>query len=187
MSRVAKQPVAIPKGVDIKLEPNDIKVKGPKGNLSLIPHHSVKIVIEKPLQEKGAEEAEEILQVASRHNSKESKALAGTFRAIINNMVLGVTQGFEKQLNLVGVGFRAQVQGKNINLSLGFSHPVIYAIPDGINVETPDNTTIRVKGIDKQLVGQVAAEIRAFRPPEPYKGKGILYAGEVIERKETKK
>jgi len=153
-----------------------VTVKGKKGSLQLNLHPAVEIV-----------NKDNVLTFAPRDQSPKSDAMAGTFRALLNNMVTGVTAGFEKKLELVGVGYRAQVQGKALNLTLGFSHPVVYPIPEGITAETPSQTEIVVKGVDKQKVGQVAAEIRAFRPPEPYKGKGVKYAGEVIARKEAKK
>ena len=153
-----------------------VTVKGKKGSLQLNLHPAVEIV-----------NKDNVLTFAPRDQSPKSDAMAGTFRALLNNMVTGVTAGFEKKLELVGVGYRAQVQGKALNLTLGFSHPVVYPIPEGITAETPSQTEIVVKGVDKQKVGQVAADIRAFRPPEPYKGKGVKYADEVIARKEAKK
>lgn len=153
-----------------------VTVKGKKGSLQLDLHPAVEIV-----------NKDNVLTFAPRDQDPKSDAMAGTFRALLNNMVTGVTAGFEKKLELVGVGYRAQVQGKALNLTLGFSHPVVYPIPEGITAETPSQTEIVVKGMDKQKVGQVAADIRAFRPPEPYKGKGVKYADEVIARKEAKK
>ena len=176
MSRIANNPVTIPKGVEINLNGRELNVKGSKGNLSLTLHELVDISQE-----------DETLQLKAVKSSKESKALAGTFRALVNNMVVGVSDGFQKILELQGVGYRAQAQGKNLNLSLGFSHPVVYTAPEGIEIETPSQTQVIVRGIDKQLVGQVSAEIRAFRPPEPYKGKGVRYADEYVKRKEAKK
>jgi large subunit ribosomal protein L6 len=176
MSRVAKQPVELPSGVEVKLEGQAVTVKGSKGSMEHTIHQSVEMTQE-----------DNLLKVASRDGSKASMALAGTTRALINNMVTGVSQGFERKLQLVGVGYRAQAQGQKLNLTLGFSHPVDYAVPEGISVETPSQTEVVVKGVDKQKVGQVAAEIRAHRPPEPYKGKGVKYADEVIQRKEAKK
>ncbi len=176
MSRIAKYPVAIPAGVEVNLGGEVLTVKGKKGALKLDVHPAVEII-----------NKDNMLTFAPRDADPKSDALAGTFRALINNMVKGVTTGFEKKLELVGVGYRAQAQGKAVNLTLGFSHPVAYAIPEGITVETPSQTEIVIKGMDKQKVGQVAADIRAFRPPEPYKGKGVKYAGEVIARKEAKK
>jgi large subunit ribosomal protein L6 len=175
MSRVAKNPISIPKGVEITLSGNTIKVKGANGNMSHDINPAVEVVQEN--QE---------LRFAARDMAN-SDALAGTTRALVNNMVQGVSQGWEKKLQLVGVGYRAQVQGKALNLTLGFSHPVEFPMPEGISIETPSQTEIVVKGINKQQVGQVAANIRAYRPPEPYKGKGVRYAGEHIIRKEAKK
>jgi large subunit ribosomal protein L6 len=175
MSRVAKNPISIPKGVEITLSGSAIKVKGAKGNMSHDINPAVVVT----------QESEE-LRIAAREVDN-SDALAGTTRALINNMVQGVSEGWEKKLQLVGVGYRAQVQGKALNLTLGFSHPVEFSVPDGITIETPSQTEIVVRGVDKQQVGQVAANIRAYRPPEPYKGKGVRYLGEHIIRKEAKK
>lgn len=174
MSRVANNPVNLPKGVEVKLNADMVEAKGPKGVLTQKIHPSVKV-----LQEDGVLKFESI--VAG------STAFAGTMRALVNNMVKGVSEGFEKKLSLVGVGYRAQVQGKSLNLTLGFSHPVDFSIPEGIQIETPSQTEIVVTGADKQVVGQVAANLRSFRPPEPYKGKGIRYADETISMKEAKK
>jgi len=160
----------------VKLGGDVVTVKGKMGSLQLNLHPAVEIV-----------NKDNVLTFAPRDQDPKSDAMAGTFRALLNNMVTGVTAGFEKKLELVGVGYRAQVQGKALNLTLGFSHPVVYPIPEGITAETPSQTEIVVKGVDKQKVGQVAADIRAFRPPEPYKGKGVKYADEVIARKEAKK
>ena len=176
MSRIAKYPVPIPAGVEVNLGGDVVTVKGKKGSLQINLHPAVEIV-----------NKDNVLTFAPRDQHPKSDAMAGTFRALLNNMVTGVTAGFEKKLELVGVGYRAQVQGKALNLTLGFSHPVVYPIPEGITAETPSQTEIVVKGMDKQKVGQVAADIRAFRPPEPYKGKGVKYADEVIARKEAKK
>jgi large subunit ribosomal protein L6 len=176
MSRIAKYPVPIPAGVEVNLGGDVVTVKGKKGSLQLNLHPAVEIV-----------NKDNALTFAPRDQDPKSDAMAGTFRALLNNMVTGVTAGFEKKLELVGVGYRAQVQGKALNLTLGFSHPVVYPIPEGITAETHSQTEIVVKGMDKQKVGQVAADIRAFRPPEPYKGKGVKYADEVIARKEAKK
>ncbi len=176
MSRVAKQPVEVPAGVELKIDGQLVTVKSSKGSVEHTIHSAVEMK-----QEDG------VLSFAPRDGSTASMALAGTTRALINNMVTGVTSGFEKKLQLVGVGYRAQAQGQKLNLTLGFSHPVDYAVPEGISVETPSQTEIIVKGVDKQKVGQVAAEIRAYRPPEPYKGKGVKYADEIIQRKEAKK
>lgn len=176
MSRIANSPIEIPGGVEISISEKNLSVKGSKGNLSLVVHDLVNV-------EKGETE----LQFSAADKSKKSGALAGTFRALVANMVAGVSEGFSKELQLIGVGYRAQAQGKKLNLSLGFSHPVEYAVPEGIDIETPSQTQVIVKGIDKQLVGQVAAEIRDFRPPEPYKGKGVRYVDEYVKRKEAKK
>lgn len=176
MSRVANNPISIPSGVQVSLAGQSIDVKGSKGELS----HNIH-----PLVEVNQEDAQ--LKFKAKDSSGGAKALAGTTRALVNNMVTGVSQGFEKKLQLVGVGYRAQAQGKQLNLTLGFSHPVEYPVPEGISIETPSQTEIVVKGVDKQQVGQVAANIRAYRPPEPYKGKGVRYADEHIVRKEAKK
>ena len=175
MSRVAKNPVAIPAGVEVKLAGQQLSVKGAKGTLELTVHESVEITQE------GAE-----LRFATREGSQ-NRAMAGTTRALVNNMVVGVSQGFERKLQLVGVGYKAQAKGQVLNLALGFSHPIDYELPQGITAETPTPTEILIKGIDKQVVGQVAADIRDFRRPEPYKGKGVRYADEVVRRKEAKK
>ena len=176
MSRIAQNPINLPSGVDVKINDAEITVKGGKGNLALNLHRYVMVG-----QEQG------VLTVSPRKEKREHWAMAGTFRALINNMVTGVSSGYEKKLQLIGVGYRAQIKGKVLNLSLGFSHPVDYAIPEGITIETPSQTEIVVSGCDKQKVGQVAAEVRAFRPPEPYKGKGVRYADEYVIRKEAKK
>ena len=176
MSRVAKAPVAIPAGVTVTLSGQDIKVKGPVGELSRTIHGDVVI---------SQEENNIITNIVA--DVKGAWAQAGTARALINNMIEGVSKGFEKKLVLNGVGYRAKAAGKNLNLSLGFSHPVDHAIPEGITVETPSQTEITLKGADKQLVGQTAANIRAYRKPEPYKGKGIRYSDEHVRRKEAKK
>ena len=176
MSRIANNPVSIPSGVEVSLSGKDVSIKGSKGNLSLTLHELVEIA-----QEDGQ------LQLSAANTTKKSKALAGTFRSLVSNMVVGVSDGFTKELELQGVGYRAQAQGSKLNLSLGFSHPVVYEAPEGIEIETPSQTQVIVKGIDKQLVGQVSAEIRAFRPPEPYKGKGVRYQNEYVKRKEAKK
>ena len=176
MSRVGKSPIAVPKGVDISITADQITVKGPLGTLSQ--HLNGAVVIVK--------EGEE-LKVQPANDSRDSDAMSGTVRALVNNMVHGVTKGFEKKLTLVGVGYRAQAQGDKLNLTLGFSHPVVHSLPQGVKAETPVQTEILIKGIDKQQVGQVAAEVRAYRPPEPYKGKGVRYADERVVIKETKK
>ena len=176
MSRIANNPVIIPAGVEVQLTGNDVQIKGAKGQLSLTMHDLVNI-----------QQEDKQLTLAALNNSQEAKALAGTFRSLIQNMVIGVSDGFTKELELQGVGYRAQMRGATLNLSLGFSHPIEYAAPKGIDIETPSQTQVVVKGIDKQLVGQVCAEIRAFRPPEPYKGKGVRYLNEHVKRKEAKK
>ena len=176
MSRVANNPVTIPSGVEVSIANGSINVKGAKGALS----HNVSDAVE--IKQEDSE-----LKFVMREGAANADALAGTTRALVNNMVTGVSQGFEKKLQLVGVGYRAQAQGKTLNLSLGFSHPVNFAVPEGITIEAPSQTEVIVKGIDKQLVGQVAANIRRIRPPEPYKGKGVRYADEHIVRKDAKK
>ena len=177
MSRVAKKPIAIPSGVEVHVEGQVVTVKGPKGEMKHLVNDQVSI--------KKNESNELVVSVVS--NSKQAWAQAGTARAVVNNLVTGVSTGFERKLQLIGVGYRAQAQGKTLNLSLGFSHPVDYPVPEGITIETPSQTEVVVKGMDKQRVGQSAAEIRAFRPPEPYKGKGVRYADEHVVRKEAKK
>jgi large subunit ribosomal protein L6 len=176
MSRIANSPVAIPSGVEVSISGQELNVKGSKGNLSMTVHELVEV-----------EQGDGELQFKATDSSKKSHALSGTFRSLVSNMVVGVSEGFQKELQLIGVGYRAQAQGKKLNLSLGFSHPVEYEAPDGIEIETPSQTQVVVKGIDKQLVGQVSAEIRAYRPPEPYKGKGVRYVDEYVKRKEAKK
>ncbi|MES9940913.1 MAG: 50S ribosomal protein L6 [Candidatus Thiodiazotropha sp. 6PLUC2] len=176
MSRVAKSPIALPSGITVKMGDQSISVKGPKGEMALNLHPDIAI-----------KEEDNNLNVAPKSEAKSAWAMAGTFRALVNNMVTGVSQGFEKKLQLVGVGYRAQAGGKSLNLNLGFSHPIDYPVPEGISIATPSATEIVVSGSDKQRVGQVAAEIRAYRPPEPYKGKGVRYADEHVVRKEAKK
>ena len=176
MSRVANNPVPIPAGVEVTIANGSINIKGAKGALA----HKISDAVD--VSQENSE-----LKVAMREGVPNANALAGTTRALVNNMVTGVSQGFEKKLQLVGVGYRAQAQGKTLNLSLGFSHPVNFPVPDGITIETPSQTEVVVKGIDKQLVGQVSANIRSIRPPEPYKGKGVRYADEHIIRKDAKK
>ena len=176
MSRVAKSPVTIPAGVEVNIASGEIVVKGPKGSLAQPIVSDVIVKIE-----------DGNVVFAANGNSKFARAMSGTLRALVNNMVNGVSKGFERKLTLVGVGYRAQAQGEVLNLSLGFSHPVVHAIPVGITCETPTQTEILLKGADKQLIGQVAAEIRAYRSPEPYKGKGVRYSDEVVVIKETKK
>jgi large subunit ribosomal protein L6 len=176
MSRIGKSPIAVPKGVDVNIAQDQVSVKGPLGTMSQRLSSSVRL-------EKSGEE----LVFSAVDGSSQANALSGTMRALVANMVTGVTKGFERKLTLVGVGFRAQAQGDKLNLALGFSHPVVHQMPKGIKVETPTQTEILIKGTDKQLVGKVAAEIRAVRPPEPYKGKGVRYADERVVLKETKK
>jgi len=176
MSRVGKMPIAVPQGVDVKISAEAVTVKGGNGTLSL-PISSLVTVTQDGTT----------LKVAPANETAEANAMSGTFRALLANTVNGVSKGFEKKLTLVGVGFRAQAQGQKLNLSIGFSHPVVKDMPAGIKVETPSQTEILIKGADRQVVGQIAAEVRAFRPPEPYKGKGIRYAEERVVLKETKK
>jgi large subunit ribosomal protein L6 len=176
MSRVGKKPVSVPSGVTANVQGQTISVKGPKGTLSLIASDRVTVAMDK-----GS------ISVDPKDESKEARAMWGTVRANLNNIVTGVTKGFERKLEITGVGYRAAVQGKNLQLQLGYSHDVVYAIPEGIAVVTPKPTEIVITGIDRKKVGQVAAEIRAYRPPEPYKGKGVKYSDEFIFRKEGKK
>jgi large subunit ribosomal protein L6 len=180
MSRVAKAPIVLPSAVDIKITSQHVEVKGSKGTLQININDKVNV-------KKEEEDGATILKFNPKNSDKEGWAQAGTARSLINNMVSGVTKGFEKTLELVGVGYRAQAKGTTLVLSLGFSHPVEYSLPGGVTAELPNNSTIILRSIDKQLLGQVAAEIRAYREPEPYKGKGIRYSGEVIRRKEAKK
>jgi len=174
MSRVAKAPIALPAGIELKVTGDKVNVKGPKGALTLQLHPGITLV-------------QENSEIMVKPANDADMAMAGTFRALGNNLVTGVSVGFEKRLTLVGVGYRAQVQGNTLSLALGFSHPVEYVAPDGIAIEAPSQTEVIVRGCDKQRVGQVAAEIRAFRPPEPYKGKGVRYSDEKVVRKEAKK
>ena len=176
MSRVANNPVELPKGVEVSLFGSEISVKGAKGTLAMSVNSNVEI-----------KQGDNVLTFAAVSQDAFARAMSGTTRALVNNMVTGVSQGFEKKLDLVGVGYRAQVQGSKINLTLGFSHPVVYELPDGVTAETPSQTEILLKSSDKQKLGQAAAEIRAFRPPEPYKGKGVRISGEYVRRKEAKK
>ena len=176
MSRVAKSPVEVPAAVTVTLNGQSLSIKGRKGTLALEVHPSVEV-----------KQDSNVLTFTPRDGAKQSDALAGTTRALVNNMVRGVTQGFERKLTLVGVGYRVKAEGNTVNLSVGLSHPVNYVLPEGVTVETPSQTEIVLKGTDKQLLGQVAAEIRAYREPEPYKGKGIRYSDEVVLRKEAKK
>ncbi len=176
MSRIAKYPVVIPEKVEITIVDAVLTVKGPLGTMK-------QSIASQVLVKKDGDK----VTFAAADESKQANAMSGTLRNIVANMVRGVKQGFEKKLQLVGVGYRAQAQGNKVNLSLGFSHPVVHALPDGVKAETPTQTEIVIKGVDRQKVGQVAAEIRAYKPPEPYKGKGVRYAGEVVTLKETKK
>ena len=177
MSRIAKNPVALPSGVDLKIDGQKVDIKGAKGSFEYTVHETVQVSVD-----------DGSLSFSPAEGANDSAwAMAGTMRSLVNNMVQGVSVGFERKLELVGVGYRAQLQGNKLNLSLGFSHPVVYELPEGISAELPSQTEVVLKGIDKQLLGQVAANIRAYRPPEPYKGKGVKYAGEHIVRKEAKK
>jgi len=176
MSRIAKEPVELPQGVEFKQAGNVVTIKGGKGELSMELNSEVELT-----------QDEVVLKLSPRSGSRFAMAVTGTMRSLIANMAQGVSEGYERKLELVGVGYRAQAQGKNLNLTLGFSHPVVYAAPEGINIETPSQTEVVITGTDKQKVGQVAAEIRRFRPPEPYKGKGVRYANEHVVLKEAKK
>jgi len=177
MSRIAKNPISIPNGVEVQFGAEEISVKGPMGQLRIASHPLVSV-----------DRDGEQLKVATRgEETKQAVAMSGTMRALVSNMVTGVTEGFERKLTIIGVGYRAQAQGKKLNLTLGFSHPVVYDVPEGVEVETPSQTEILIKGADKQKVGQAAAEIRSYRPPEPYKGKGVRYADEHVVRKQAKK
>ncbi|MGI6408407.1 MAG: 50S ribosomal protein L6 [Thiopseudomonas sp.] len=176
MSRIANNPVTLPAGVEFKLDGDTVSVKGAKGALQMQLHPSVEITRDA-----------EVIRFAARNGDQQSRAMAGTTRALVNNMVVGVSQGFERKLQLVGVGYRAQVSGNVVNLSLGFSHPIEYQLPANVTAEAPSATDLILRGIDKQVLGQVAAEIREYRRPEPYKGKGVRYADEVVRRKEAKK
>ncbi|MCP4333493.1 MAG: 50S ribosomal protein L6 [Gammaproteobacteria bacterium] len=176
MSRIAKKPIEVPNGVVFSMNGREVSAKGPRGYLTVTLHDAVELTQE-----------DNVLTLSPRDKRQSSMAVTGTMRSVVSNVIEGVTNGFEKKMQLVGVGYRAQAQGRQLNLSLGLSHPVNYQIPEGIEVETPAATEIVVRGCDKQKVGQVCAEIRAFRPPEPYKGKGVKDAGEQIVRKEAKK
>jgi len=177
MSRIAKAPITVPSGVDFKIDGQRVTVKGGKGQMELTVHPDVAVSIE-----------DGVVSVRPQDDAnKDAWAMAGTMRALLNNLVVGTTEGFQKKLQLIGVGYRAQAKGKVLSLSLGFSHPVDYPVPEGITIETPSQTEVVVSGSSKQQVGQVAAEIRGFRPPEPYKGKGVRYADERVLRKEAKK
>jgi large subunit ribosomal protein L6 len=177
MSRIAKNPVALPSGVDLKVDGQKVDIKGAKGSFEYTVHKTVQVSVDN---------GSVVFSPAEGANDS-AWAMAGTMRSLVSNMVQGVSAGFERKLELVGVGYRAQLQGNKLNLSLGFSHPVVYELPEGVSAELPSQTEIVLKGVDKQLLGQVAANIRAYRPPEPYKGKGVKYAGEHIVRKEAKK
>ena len=176
MSRIANSPVELPSGVEVNIANGLVSVKGSNGSMSLQLHDLVDIVNE-----------DNQLKLSSKKESKEAVAMTGTFRSLVNNMVVGVSEGFEKKLQLIGVGYRAKAEGKSVNLVVGYSHPIDYKLPEGVTADTPTQTEIVIKCADKQQVGQVAAEIRKFRPPEPYKGKGIRYADEQVFRKEAKK
>ena len=176
MSRIGKQPITLPKGVEAKIDANSVTIKAQKGSYTLVLHPGVAVN-----NDSG------VLHVTQKLDTQEANAASGTTRALLSNAVKGVTAGFQKKLELVGVGYRAQAQGKTLNLTLGFSHPVNYKIPEGITIETPSQTEVIIKGLDRQKVGQVAAEIRGFRPPEPYKGKGVRYSDERVVLKEAKK
>jgi large subunit ribosomal protein L6 len=176
MSRIGKKPVPIPSGVTANVEGQTVKVKGPKGQLQVVLPDDVMVKMDKGE-----------IKVDPRNETKRARSMWGTSRTLVNNLITGVTNGYERKLEITGVGYRAALQGKNLQIALGYSHDVIFPIPDGIAIATPKPTEIMITGIDKQKVGQVAAEIRGFRPPEPYKGKGVKYAGEYIFRKEGKK
>ncbi len=176
MSRIGKKPVSVPSGVTATVEGQTVKVKGPKGAVQLVVHDDVIVALDKGM-----------VKIDPRNDSKRARSMWGTYRTLVSNLVTGVTKGFEEKLEITGVGYRAAVQSKSLNLQLGFSHDVTFPIPEGITIATPKPTEINISGINKQTVGQVAAEIRGYRPPEPYKGKGVKYAGEYIFRKEGKK
>lgn len=176
MSRIAKNPVTLPAGVELNVDGAAVSIKGKNGTLALDLHPSV------TLEQEGSE-----VKVVARDGSKTARAMSGTYRSLVNNMVVGVSEGFSKTLLLQGVGYRAAAKGNTLNLTLGFSHPIDYELPEGISAETPNQTTVVISGADKQRVGQVAAEVRAFRAPEPYKGKGVRYSDEHVRRKEAKK
>lgn len=176
MSRIAKNPVTLPAGVELKVDGSSVNIKGKNGTLTLDLHPSV------TLEQEGSE-----VKVVARDGSKTARAMSGTYRSLVNNMVVGVSEGFSKTLLLQGVGYRAAAKGNTLNLTLGYSHPIDYELPEGISAETPNQTTVVISGADKQRVGQVAAEVRAFRAPEPYKGKGVRYSDEYVRRKEAKK
>ncbi len=184
-SRIGRKPIAVPAGVEIKIQDQNLSVKGPKGSLTVVLHPFVLVTVDK--NEIKVEPNKVDSRLITGSSSKLYRSIAGTVRANINNIIYGVTHGFERKLTLVGVGYRAQAKGKVLSLSLGYSHPTDFDVPEGVTIETPSQTEILVKGINKQLVGQVAAQIRSVRGPEPYKGKGVRYSNEVIEIKETKK
>ncbi len=175
MSRIGRKPVLLPKGIKIEKKGGAIKVVGPKGELSAVVPQSVSIEVK-----------DDQIHVARSSDVKQQRALHGTWRALLNNMVKGVSEGFQRKLEIVGVGYKAEVKGKKIQLALGYSHPILFLPPNGIKIEIPQPTSIVISGVDKQLVGQVAAKLRSFRPPEPYKGKGVKYEGEYIRRKAGK-
>ena len=176
MSRVAKAPIDVPAGVEVSVTGQEVLVKGPKGSLTRVVHEAVEVACDG-----------KTVQCSPRQATSGGWAMAGTTRSLVSNMVTGVSRGFERKLEFVGIGYRAQVQGSVLNMTLGYSHPIAFPIPDGITIETPSQSEVVVKGIDRQQVGQTAATIRGFREPEPYKGKGVKYADEVIVRKEAKK
>jgi large subunit ribosomal protein L6 len=176
MSRAANNPVSLPKGVEVSINGQQVTIKGAKGTIQYDVHSSIAVTQE-----------DSQLRIKAREGGKRTNALAGTARALLNNMVNGVAKGFERRLEIVGVGFRAQLQGRKLNLTLGYSHPITMDVPEGVTVEMPSQTEIVLRGVDKHKVGQLAANIRAFRPPEPYKGKGVKHVGEQILRKEAKK
>lgn len=176
MSRIADSPVAVPAGVEVQVDGQQVRAQGPKGALQMRVHPSVRVV-----------QADGQMRVKSTGDGKGARALAGTSRSLLSNMVQGVSQGFERRLQLQGVGYRASAKGSALTLQLGFSHPIEYQLPEGVSAATPSQTEIVLSGADKQLLGQVSADIRSFRPPEPYKGKGVRYAGERVRRKEAKK
>jgi large subunit ribosomal protein L6 len=176
MSRIANNPVVLPDGIEVNITDNTITMKGGKGELA----HSIHPLVT-------VKQEDNKLIMSTNEDTKSANTMAGTTRALLQNIVTGVSEGFERKLEIIGIGYRAQTQGKKLNLTLGFSHPIDFEIPDGVSIDTPSQTELVVKGIDKQKVGQVAAEIRAFRPPEPYKGKGVRYSDERVIRKEVKK
>ena len=176
MSRIAKSPITVPSGCEVKVDGQNVSIKGSKGELKLMVHDIIAVDL-----------SDGVISVKPLEENKPSWAMAGTMRALMNNMVLGATEGFTRKLTLVGVGYRAVAKGNKLDLSLGFSHPVNYEVPEGVKVETPSATEIVLTGCDKQLIGQTAAKIRAYRPPEPYKGKGVRYSDEIVVRKEAKK